>query len=284
MKKYLLLVLITMTIVSCGEPTINGKVVDNFEKPVSDFDVAIKGTSLKTKTNSNGEYSIEFVPGNDIKINFTKENYLSSEITVNIATKDDYPAETINTYKVPKSEGIFLVGEKDYIEIPKVNVKSERLSYSKSVRVILSMTAYNGPTTFKGYNYFAELQEKDLPVFKSGTIKFADTSPLPISLIKLEKAGDKFKISSISYPTEAYHPQYGYHYEWDSKSRMFKKYKRITNNKIKTDYKSFKERNNGKSFGIRTNELTKGYYAFCVVSKNPTKAIETEYVLAFKIE
>ncbi len=279
MKKILLILVSSILLFSCGEPTINGKVIDNFNKPVSDFNVAIKGTSLKTKTNSNGKFSIDFVPGNDIKILFTKKGYTKSEVSVNISTKDDYPLETINTFKVPNTETILFMGENDYVEIPNSKIVSDAISYYETIRAGNGFDIY---ASFKGRNYYAKIDDNKIPTFKSGNVKFADTSPLPISLVKLEKSNDKYKILTFSYPTEGYNQDF--RYVFNSNDKTFKKYRKISSNYIKTEYKDLTKINNEKPFGIRPYTLEKGYYAFYINSKNSKNPIEKDYVLAFKIE
>lgn len=289
MKKTLFLVLLSIMVISCGEPTINGKIMDNFNKPISDLEVSIKGTSLKTNTNSNGEYSINFVPGSDIKINFSKENYLNSEITVNIATKDDFPAETVNTYKIPSEKGVFLVGKEDYINIPKVNVKSERVNFLKNIRMSTDGGfAWTGPCTFEGYNYFAELKENDIPTVKSGEINFANTLEKSMTLVNLRKSNNKFRIAKIYYPTKAKFDRgrsYGYaHYTWESNSSIFKRNMRKELDIYSISFENLQKDNNEQKFALAKRKLDKGYYAFCKTSGSSKKAIETEYVLAFKVE
>ncbi len=114
MKKIIFsLTVFTILIGGCKKAVITGRVYDSFEKPLTDVNINIDGTEFYATTDSKGEYSIEYVPG-DIKVLFSKQGYIDTMFAVNIATESKFPAKKINMYKIPKQQGIFLFGKDDF--------------------------------------------------------------------------------------------------------------------------------------------------------------------------
>ncbi len=272
--KNLLFLLITIFLFSCGEPTINGKLIDNLNNPIENAKVEIDGTAFTTQTDSKGEYRINFVPG-EIKLKYSKENYLDTILKVKISSKDDFPAQTVKTLRVPKTEGIFYVDHenKNYLKLDKSKVTYESRDYAQT------LSGY--PAMFKIVEYYTTLKEENLIVFKQGKIEFADTSPRYIGLVKLEDMGEGlFKIGYLKYATSVQVDWTHIEYKKPSDGWI-----RKSINEIETKYASYDERNHKKPFGIRINELSKGYYAFIEYAhKDSGHLININYFLPFKIE
>ncbi len=280
MKK-LSLIALTILLFSCGEPTINGKLVNNFENPIENAKVEIEGTAFTTQTNSNGEYSINFVPG-DIKLKFSKENVLDTSLVVNIAVKEDFPAQMVKTYEVPQSGEINYFDKNNYINIPKVSVKQKRSNYTKEK----DFAYIRGPftITFEQKSYYAELDDKTIPSFKKGEMLFIDSSENGIGLVKLQKDGNKYNIVTTGEPLYYYDNFGKKNITKDSHWGFWGKNNFIRKTSIKTKYQSLNNQNNGKTFGLRPYNLKPGYYAFCIDLKTSIeKPINTEYVLAFQV-
>lgn len=288
-KKSIFLLLMVVLLISCAEPTIDGKITDNFNQPIPNADVKIEGSSIKTTTNSDGEYSINFIPGNNIKVLFSKQGYMDSEINLNISAKESFPAETVSTYKIPVENGFFIIGENDYINIPKTNVKSKKKKFLRDIRMFNDGGfGWTGPCTFEGYTYFADINEENIPSVNKGDINFVSTFSEKITLVKLRKNNDDYQIAEIHYPTEAKLHRgrgYGYaYYTWNTNSLIFK---RNVSKKYYSSSFNFENLldNNGKGeFSLAEKKLKKGYYAFCKMNSSPKKVIETDFIFAFKVE
>lgn len=61
--------------------TINGVLVDNEGNPVPGATVMVKGTTIGTMTNSNGEFQIKIPTGSEIFISFVGMNTISHKAT-----------------------------------------------------------------------------------------------------------------------------------------------------------------------------------------------------------
>ncbi|WP_114490626.1 carboxypeptidase-like regulatory domain-containing protein [Candidatus Ulvibacter alkanivorans] len=191
MKKTRLLALLALPLIvaSCGEHQIEGKVIDNFGKPVKDMKVAIKGTSLETTTNSNGEYGITFIPGT-IEMEYTDERYMNVYKTYDIATETDYPAKTIETIRFPESyEANSLLVPKDgkYVSLPKsVQIYGERQesgNYSKHNNLV----------------YTAIVKEDNLPTFQAGIIHIYFQELKNMTIVKISDTNELFRLGNFYY-------------------------------------------------------------------------------------
>jgi len=125
--KFLLMVIITITLFSCKRTAIEGVVKDGFGNPIKDVVVSIDGTQFTSKTDDNGEYSVEYVPG-DIKVNISKVGYTDTSFNLKIATETTYPIATATVYEIPKEKGVWVMdyGSKQYekIKIATTSVRS----------------------------------------------------------------------------------------------------------------------------------------------------------------
>jgi hypothetical protein len=66
-----------LILTSCGpKARIVGEVRDGFGNPLSDVEVSIPGTALKTTSNRRGEYSITYVPGRFTVMELGSETHL----------------------------------------------------------------------------------------------------------------------------------------------------------------------------------------------------------------
>ena len=93
-------VIFLLLFIGCSKPVIEGQVVDDLGVPVEGVVIKIMNSSLSSKTDSEGKYSVTFVPG-EIKLMFTKSGYVSDSLSLNITEKTKYPAENIILYKIP---------------------------------------------------------------------------------------------------------------------------------------------------------------------------------------
>ncbi len=194
MKRLIFIGLSILLLASCGEPTINGKIVDNFNNPIKDAKVEIDGTAFTTTTNSKGEYEINFVPGS-IKLKYTKKNYLDTVLRVNVSTKDNFPAQVVKTYKLPNDGEINYISKEQYIPLNNSPIKIDKTFDTRYIKE----GYYNHDTRFKTLTYYTN-KDKVVKIKKSEIIQFIDTSPAPIALIKLKETTKGLKILSTEVP------------------------------------------------------------------------------------
>lgn len=105
--------------------TLTGQVVDGFENVVKDVEVKIKGTDFATKTDENGQYRINFKPGN-FELLFKKKGYTKQTFPLNILEASEVPLPKLTFWQFPDKGGIFLVRVKDYKKIEYASFYSER--------------------------------------------------------------------------------------------------------------------------------------------------------------
>ncbi len=290
MRKILFIGLSLMILASCGEPTINGKLLDNFNNPIENAKVEVEGTAFTANTNSKGEYEINFVPGT-ITLKYTKKNYLDTILKIGVSTKDDFPAQVVRTYKVPNGGDINYIDKDRYIALEKSPIKIGKTTNRKYVKW---GDYYNNLTGLKIVSYYAS-KEKILKIKQTNSIQFVDTSTEPIALVKLDKTANGLKILSTEVPLYNEFTSYGgktkrtYFAElkWSCHARSYylnNKFLYFT--KMKTEYTSLNSQNQGKTFGIRTYKgLSKGYYAFVFnLRRNVSKPLNTKYAMVFEVE
>ena len=85
---------------ACAQPVIEGRVVDDLGVAVEGATIHIPNTTLTTKTDGNGNYGIEFVPG-DFELIAEKDGYISASLALKVSEKTRYPAQDVVLYKIP---------------------------------------------------------------------------------------------------------------------------------------------------------------------------------------
>jgi murein DD-endopeptidase MepM/ murein hydrolase activator NlpD len=99
---------------------IEGRVVDLFGKPVPAATVSIQGLRLRTQTNDNGEFRLEYVPGSMVVL-ATKDGYLPvagrGSLSLNLSTVSRVPIADLLLVLVPPANGLFLVGKTGYVQV-----------------------------------------------------------------------------------------------------------------------------------------------------------------------
>lgn len=121
-KLFIFPTLILAILCSSCSKQIKGKVLDNFGNPVQDVAVTISNSQYESKTNSSGEYSIDYAAG-EIVLNFNKEGYYRSGEVLYITEKQDYPVRDIMLIKTPPHSGIYISTKEvpDYMKLLKDN-------------------------------------------------------------------------------------------------------------------------------------------------------------------
>lgn len=82
----LLFALLCTTAVFAQQKTINGVVTDNFDEPLIGVNVSVKGTTLGSITDVDGQFSISGVTGTDITLVFSYVGYKTAEVNIGSKT------------------------------------------------------------------------------------------------------------------------------------------------------------------------------------------------------
>jgi ankyrin repeat protein len=94
-------------LISCSQSGyITGTVKDIAGQPLQGVAVKIKGSQIETLSDKNGNYRINYVPGNFTLI-FAKKGYTSFELPLILLAKEKYPAEEVVLCKLPKEVGFY---------------------------------------------------------------------------------------------------------------------------------------------------------------------------------
>ncbi|MDZ7821596.1 MAG: carboxypeptidase-like regulatory domain-containing protein [Candidatus Marinimicrobia bacterium] len=153
-------------------------------KGLQDVSVVIEKTSYKSITDKNGNYSIDYAPGN-FKLIYSKSGYTTEELELNLSTKDYYPADSILMYPIPKNKGIYYLDGNSLVSLYELKLKERE--WKEYPKITIYSYIDNLPTDLKKY----EINEKH--------ITFIDTYPHFIKLAKVRREGIHGKIQHYSY-------------------------------------------------------------------------------------
>jgi hypothetical protein len=176
---WLMAIILTLLLSGCSK-NIEGNVSDPFGKGIEGVNVQILTTQFKATTDSSGKYSIDFVPG-AFTIQFSKNDYTTHKIDLNMPQKSKFAAEPVTLYPIPKNPSIYLLGDSGLLELAPKPVGVEE----KSIRW--------PPPPSNQYRYYmigdqAESKENQKNAnisIKPGKAVFVDKYPKPARLFKL---------------------------------------------------------------------------------------------------
>jgi hypothetical protein len=98
-----------------GAPVLVGKLFDCFGRPLEGVSVAVVNSKFATSTDSQGNYTLGYVPG-AIQLSYSKQGYYDGDVSLQIAAPATYPVQDVCLYKLLPSKGIFFVGKNDYVQ------------------------------------------------------------------------------------------------------------------------------------------------------------------------
>lgn len=152
---------------ACGRKHVQGIVKDPFGNTIDSVSVQVVKSTFTALTNKNGEYSVDYVPGTFV-MRFSKQGYTTQNMELTIQQKMRFPADTVIMYPIPESQGIFLIGEKELIELQPVRVASSQMQIS-----------------WMSMRYSYSSSELGSLIIKPGRLRFIDKIPRPIKLARL---------------------------------------------------------------------------------------------------
>lgn len=130
-SKVLVVVLASLAAAGCKKARINGRVVDNFGKPVPAATISIDGTAFRATTDDKGEYSIDYVPGN-FMVNVSHDGFTSASRGFQLAQKDEVPADSVLLFRLPPGPGIFAITDSGYAALGSGTLSSTHTEYGLS--------------------------------------------------------------------------------------------------------------------------------------------------------
>ncbi|NJO92752.1 MAG: TonB-dependent receptor plug domain-containing protein [Chloroflexia bacterium] len=138
MRKILisLLLIIFSGVMVYAQQTINGTIKDHEGNPLSEVNVTVKGTDIKTITNLQGEYSLE-IPGGQKTLVFQKAGYQVQEVNID--------KNVIDIVMTPDMTDLFDLSIEELmdIEITTASKSAEKLSEASSSASVFTKKEIN---------------------------------------------------------------------------------------------------------------------------------------------
>lgn len=153
---------------ACGRKHVQGIVKDPFGNAIDSVSVQVVKSTFSTLTSKNGEYSVDYVPGTFV-MKFSKPGYTTQNMELTIQQKMRFPADTVVMYPIPKSQGIFFIGEKALIELQPARVASSQMQISwMSMRYSYSASGSGNLTVKPGRLRFIDKISRSIKLARLG--------------------------------------------------------------------------------------------------------------------
>lgn len=167
--------LVLLVGMGCGGPSLEGTVVDPWERRLSDATVTIEGVAEEQHTDENGAFTLEAERGASLNLLAVAEGYIRSSLTVRVPRSEnvDLPQPKIVLYPDPDKPGFYAVGSDGYERLETAAVKSRGTDLSSFTG--LEDTGSTGVP-----------QGAPLRVVFETTLRRADISRLDLRLTRLE--------------------------------------------------------------------------------------------------
>jgi hypothetical protein len=187
-KVVLLSIIILILLAGCGSSEIEGIVKDPFGNGLEGVTISILNSNLKTKTDKNGVYVINYVMGT-FTLQYSKPGYTTHKINLTLQEKTRFPAQPVILYPIPTEAGIYYIGDKSLIKLPSSEI-IEQETKEKSKNMLMNLM---GKSHIKYYpSKLAELS------FKEGKAQFIDCFPKYIKPFRLSNDGYFLNLISTS--------------------------------------------------------------------------------------
>lgn len=198
MKRVSLILLCCTILWSCEKKNITGTVKDNLGNPLENIQVSVKNTDFKAQTNSNGNFSLEYAPG-EIDLIIEEDGYTIFEKHYVIYERALYPLGEIGLVKIPQNKGLFLISSNKYSEVSNFTMSSTDKEKGKGWSTKLDVSYY--------------LVKDSIFTFESSDdmkVRFLDYTGLTLKLVKVDSL---FKVANYEIGMSSYKVQTNYHDE-----------------------------------------------------------------------
>jgi hypothetical protein len=171
MRNLFLLLVTSFTLYSCDK-SINGRIIDNFNKPVENVEIKITNSGYESKSDNKGKFKIDYAAGK-FKIVFKNHNYIDVEKELEINEQKNYPLGQIEMIRIPDSTGLYFKGNDDFIQIPKITlVPAKKVLYSM-------LTGYVDQISY----YLPKVSIKEILIDSIKAVEFYNFLDLPVILL-----------------------------------------------------------------------------------------------------
>lgn len=156
------------SLTSCSNPpVIEGRVLDIWDKPISNSMVKMEGEVEAQHTDSNGNFSFIAKDGS-MRFRAGHENYIHDvEVAVYSSTDTDLPPKvTFNLYPKPEENGFYAIGAESYEQIvgQKIQQLETQLQSIKGIKDLgeIQLTQEQA----NGFVFFSTLRKEQIKQFK----------------------------------------------------------------------------------------------------------------------
>lgn len=144
-----------LCVTSCLEKKAElvGKVVDAFHQPLPEVTVTIAGSSFSSTTDSDGTYSIPYVPGN-FSVIYSRSGYTLFQRDLSIATKETYPLDDSVLVRLPSKPGIAFFNDRRFVELKPASISvKQQASQGFSFNQNLYLSSFFAQGDYVQVNY-----------------------------------------------------------------------------------------------------------------------------------
>lgn len=156
----------------CSSRDIEGRVADPFGNGLADVTVQVQKTTFRATSGRDGHYALDYVPGT-FAVEFVKPGYTTQTLELAIQQKMRFPAETVILYPIPSNPGLYYLGDRELVLLPRSTVRVSRIEGE-----------WNKPSEER---YYIEGEPSQLAI-PAGRARFIDTVPRQIVMVKANHA------------------------------------------------------------------------------------------------
>jgi len=166
---------LALLVAGCGGPSLEGTVVDPWERKLADATVTIEGVAEEQHTDDSGVFTLKAERGASLNLLAVAEGYIRSSLTVRVPRSEnvDLPQPKIVLYPDPGGPGFYAIGSDGYERLDTQAVHSVGTDLSSFTGI-----SDTGPTGVPG--------GAPMRVVFETTLRRADISRLDLRLTRLE--------------------------------------------------------------------------------------------------
>jgi len=168
--------LFIIALTACSPARISGTVVDGTGQPISGVSVSIDGTAVSASTAENGQYALDFTPGDQV-IKITHPRYFERIHTIHLSEQKPHTLKPTVLVKKPTEDGLFVLKMDSPIPL--------------GVGSLTRDTQRQGPA--KKRRFCLDKDKSKPNALSAGPARFADKNARPWRLFKLDGEGCAYR-------------------------------------------------------------------------------------------